>query len=84
MTPSTSLPTVLRTLARLKKVGPVLANALPVRAVGFYAAIAAPLLYLPLLGGRGGLTSTEAPLFVALLLVNAGALVLGQGYGQEE
>lgn len=80
MSSSNSLP---RNLARLKKALPAVADALPVRAAGFYVAIATPLLYLPLLGGRGGLTTSEVPLFVVLLLVNAGALVLGQGYREE-
>lgn len=86
MTPSTTAPSLIRTVSRLKglkKVLPVVAEALPVHAIGFYAAIVAPLLYLPLLGGQGGLTAAEVPLFVGLLVVNAGALVLGRDYRRE-
>ena len=83
MTPSTTSTPLARTLARIKKVLPAVADALPLSALGFYAAIAAPLVYLPLLGGEGGLTGSEAPLFVALLVANAGALVLGRDYHRE-
>lgn len=79
MSPSTSPPT----LARLKEAVPAIVDAIPIHAIGFYAAIALPLSYLPLLGGQGGLTGGEVPVFVALLVVNAGALVLGQGYREE-
>ena len=87
MTPSTTSPSITRTVSRLKelkKVVRAVAGALPVHAVGFYAAIAAPLLYLPLLGGQGGLTASEVPLFAALLIVNAGALVLGRDYHRSD
>lgn len=80
MTPSAFLPSLARNLGRLKRAVPVLTEAIPFDAIGFYAAIVVPVLYLPMLGGRGGLTAEEVPLFVALLLVNAGAVVLGQGY----
>lgn len=83
MSPSTSPPSLARALNRLKDAVPAALEALPVRAIGFYAAIATPLLYLPLLGGQGGLTPAEVPLFVALVAVNAGALVIGQGYREE-
>ncbi|ESP87799.1 hypothetical protein [Candidatus Halobonum tyrrellensis] len=83
MTPSTVPSSLVRTVDRLKEAVPAVADALPLHALGFYAAIAAPFLYLPLLGGRGGLTAEEAPLFVALLAANVGALVLGQEYHRE-
>ena len=86
MTPSTPSPSLARTVSRLKglkKVVPAVAEVLPVHAIGFYAAIAVPLLYLPLLGGQGGLTAAEVPLFAALVVVNAGALVLGRDYRRE-
>lgn len=83
MSPSASLPSLARNLGRLKDALPAVADALPIEAIGFYAAILVPLLYLPLLGGKGGLTGGEVPLFVALLFANAGAVVLGQGYRDE-
>ena len=49
-----------------------------VRVASFWAAIVLPVTYLPLLAG--GLTGGEALLFVALVAVNAGALVLGHDY----
>jgi len=51
----------------------------PVRAVGFWVAVAAPLAYLPLLA-RGIDESMLAPL-CALLAVHALSLVVGHGYG---
>ena len=54
--------------------------AAPLRVVGFWAAIALPFLYLPLL--VGGLTGQELLAFGSLLAVNALALVLGHGYAQ--
>lgn len=83
MSPSASLPSLARNFDRLKDAVPAVVDVLPVGAIGFYAAILVPLLYLPMLGGQGGLTGGEVPLFVALLLVNAGALVLGQGYRED-
>ncbi|SMP05302.1 hypothetical protein SAMN06265347_10265 [Halobellus salinus] len=49
-----------------------------VQVASFWAAIVLPAAYLPLLAG--GLTGSEALLFVALVGVNAGAFVLGHGY----
>jgi hypothetical protein len=54
--------------------------AAPLRFVGFWAAIALPFLYLPLL--LGGLTGGELLVFGALLATNALALVLGHSHGQ--
>ena len=48
------------------------------RVASFWAAIALPVTYLPLLAG--GLTGSEALLFVTLVAVNAGAFVLGHDY----
>lgn len=48
------------------------------RVVSFWAAIGLPVTYLPLLAG--GLTGVEAFLFVALVVANAGAFVLGHDY----
>ena len=55
--------------------------ATPLRAVGFYAAIALPFVYLPLLAD--GIGTSDAPLVGALLAANALALVVGHGYGSE-
>ena len=52
--------------------------AAPLRFVAFWTAIALPFLYLPLL--IGGLTGGEPTVFGALLLANAGALVVGHDY----
>lgn len=54
--------------------------AAPLRFVGFWAAIALPFLYLPLL--VGGLSGQEVLVFGALLATNALALVLGHSHGQ--
>lgn len=51
----------------------------PARAVAFYAAIALPFVYLPLLAN--GVTTGQLTVLVGLLLANAAALVLGHGYG---
>jgi len=48
------------------------------RIASFWAAIVLPVTYLPLLAG--GLTSSEALLFAALVAVNAGAFVLGHDH----
>ncbi len=48
------------------------------RVASFWAAILLPVTYLPLLAG--GLTSSQAFLFVALVVANAGAFVLGHEY----
>lgn len=52
----------------------------PLRFLGFWAAVILPFLYLPLL--YGGLDSQRATVFVALVLANALALVVGHGYRQ--
>ncbi|RLM57084.1 hypothetical protein DVK02_04620 [Halobellus sp. Atlit-31R] len=57
---------------------PIAFLAPPVRFVSFWAAIALPFLYVPLLAG--GLEGSEPNAFVALLAVNAVALVVGHGY----
>ncbi|MEZ3144691.1 hypothetical protein [Halobaculum sp. MBLA0143] len=51
----------------------------PVRAVGFYAAIALPFVYLPMVAG--GLSAGNASTVGALLAVNVLALLVGHGYG---
>ncbi|MFC4359952.1 hypothetical protein ACFO0N_18550 [Halobium salinum] len=53
----------------------------PLRFVGFWAAIAFPFLYVPLL--MGGLEGNEATVFLALLVVNALALLVGHGYNRD-
>jgi len=55
--------------------------ATPLRAVGFYAAIALPFVYLPLLAD--GVGPADAPIVGALLAANALALVVGHGHGSE-
>lgn len=52
----------------------------PLRFVGFWAAVALPFLYLPLL--YGGLEGQEVSVFLALLALNASAIVAGHGYGK--
>jgi hypothetical protein len=52
----------------------------PLRFVGFWAAIAFPFLYVPLL--MGGLQGNEATVFIALLAVNLLALVVGHEYNR--
>jgi hypothetical protein len=54
--------------------------AAPLRFVGFWAAVALPFLYLPLL--VGGLGGQELLAFGILLAANALALVLGHGHAQ--
>jgi len=61
---------------------PVGALAVPLRFVAFWTAVALPFLYLPLLAG--GLTGSEPTAFVALLLANAVALVLGHDHHSAE
>ena len=54
--------------------------AAPLRFVGFWAAVALPFLYLPLL--IGGLDGQETLVFGLLLTLNALALVAGHGHRQ--
>ncbi|WP_248896504.1 hypothetical protein [Haloplanus halobius] len=56
------------------------AVATPLRFVAFWAAVALPFLYLPLL--IGGLQGEQATAFVALLSVNVAALVIGHEHGR--
>jgi hypothetical protein len=52
--------------------------AAPLRFVGFWAAVALPFLYLPLL--LSGLEGQETLVFGLLLAANALALVVGHGH----
>ena len=52
----------------------------PLRFVGFWAAVALPFLYLPLL--YGGLQGHEVTVFLGLLALNALSIVAGHGYGR--
>lgn len=52
----------------------------PLRFIGFWAAVALPFLYLPLL--FEGLAPNEATVFVGLLSFHALTLVVGHEYGQ--
>lgn len=52
--------------------------AVPVRFVGFWAAVALPFLYLPLL--YGGLEGQQSLVFVALLVANLVAVLAGHSY----
>jgi Cu/Ag efflux pump CusA len=63
------------TTAVRERVRPALRN---VRVASFWAAIVLPIAYLPLL--TGGLTGSEALLFAALIVANAGAFVVGHDY----
>ncbi len=54
--------------------------AAPLRFVAFWAAVALPFLYVPLL--VGGLEGQQLAVFVGLLATNAAALVLGHEYGR--
>lgn len=52
--------------------------AVPLRFVGFWAAVSMPFLYVPLL--LEGLTPGETSIFVGLLLLHVIALLAGHGY----
>lgn len=52
--------------------------AMPVQALAFWAAIAMPALYVPMLWD--GLGANESLLFVGLVLANALALLVGHEY----
>ncbi|ELZ96766.1 hypothetical protein C440_03293 [Haloferax mucosum ATCC BAA-1512] len=62
----------------------------PVRFVGFWAAVALPFLYLPLLVGglsetvtlSANLSGNELTVFVALVTLNVVALVIGHDYAR--
>ncbi|MFC6723225.1 hypothetical protein ACFQE1_02210 [Halobium palmae] len=54
--------------------------AVPLRFVGFWAAVSMPFLYVPLL--FEGLTPAETPIFVGLLLLHVVALLAGHEYKQ--
>lgn len=49
--------------------------------VGFWLAVALPLVYLPLL--VGGLSGWQATTFVVLFALNVFALIVGHGYGRD-
>lgn len=53
----------------------------PLRFLSFWASILLPLAYLPLL--HGGLTGSEPTVLVALVAINALALLAGHGYRNE-
>lgn len=55
----------------------------PVQAFAFWAAIALPFAYLPLLTSGFEQGNTALLTFAALVVANVAALVLGHGYGQE-
>ena len=50
----------------------------PARAFAFWLAVGLPLLYVPLLWS--GLSDGEVPLFLALVVANVAALVVGHDY----
>lgn len=50
------------------------------RFVGFWSAVALPLVYLPLLSG--GLVGWQVPTFVVLFALNVLALIVGHDYGR--
>lgn len=52
----------------------------PIQVVGFWLAVALPLVYLPLLAG--GLSSQEATVFVGLVVLNVASLIAGHGYAR--
>jgi hypothetical protein len=52
----------------------------PLRFVGFWAAVALPFVYLPLL--VGGIAGEEAVAFAGLVALHAVALLIGHNYGQ--
>lgn len=56
------------------------AVAAPLRFIAFWAAVALPFLYVPLLAG--GLEGQQLVVFVGLLFANAVALVLGHEHGR--
>lgn len=53
----------------------------PIQFVGFWAAVALPFLYAPLL--LNGLAGAELTVFAVLLMCNIVALFTGHSYGQE-
>ena len=53
----------------------------PFEFVGFWLAVALPLLYLPLL--VGGLTGAEVQAFIGLLALNCASLLLGRNYARD-
>ncbi len=54
--------------------------AAPLRFIAFWAAVALPFLYLPLL--VGGLRGQQVTVFVGLLFANVVALVIGHEHGR--
>lgn len=54
----------------------------PVEALAFWAAVALPFVYLPLVAS-GFESPTGALFFVALVVVNVLALLVGHGYKRE-
>ncbi|WP_132059499.1 hypothetical protein [Halorussus amylolyticus] len=54
----------------------------PVEAVGFWAAVALPFLYLPLLA-TGISSEAELVTFLGLLALNVAALLAGHGYNRD-
>ncbi len=62
---------------RLERAAPGLAT--PIRAVGFWAAIAMPILYVPLLA-TGLSSSLDGVLFLALIVGNLLALYVGHAH----
>ena len=57
---------------------PVAYLAAPIRFVAFWAAVALPFLYIPLLAG--GLQGSEPVALATLLIANVAALLVGHGY----
>ena len=72
-------PEALRTV--LSEYLPQLSLVQPIARIAFWAAIVLPFLYLPLLA-TGLDSGAETVAFVALLVCNGLAIVLGQQYGQ--
>ena len=54
----------------------------PVRFVGFWLAVALPLVYLPLLAG--GLSGWQTTTFVGLFTLNVLSLIVGHNYGRDD
>ncbi|ELY67743.1 hypothetical protein [Natrinema versiforme] len=63
----------------LERAAPAIAT--PIRAAGFWTAIAMPILYLPLLA-RGLSSSLEGGVFLALIVGNLLALYVGHAHRQ--
>lgn len=78
--PTNELRTALADAEQVEAVGQSIAN--QVRGVAFWTAVTLPFLYVPLLA-TGLETSNQVTAFLALLLCNALALLVGHSHLQD-